>query len=134
MITGLTHFSHITNTFDVFKKRGFFKANKEQMETSTPIYQRERKALEHDDKLVICGLCNGFYSKKCFQRHKNRCQGDSHSEACSVSLSMMITTGDDILNEFRREILCKFRNRAIPSKRVLDPNHFGIKFMAELLT
>ena len=105
--------------FDFLKKKGILEANQEQMRMSTPVYQRERKT-SNDSKLVLCGLCNGFYSKMYFKKHKYRCQGDSNSTACSIPLSLM-TPNDDISEDFRRDILCKFRDTEVGDICRTDP-------------
>ncbi len=110
------------DVFAIFKKEGILQVNKEQMKTELPSYQRERITAS-EDQLVVCGICSGFYSKKCFKKHKQRCQGDSHSEACSVPLSLMLSQSNtsNTSDTFRREILCKFRENEIGETARTDP-------------
>lgn len=106
--------------FDLLKKEGILEENQEEIGMQSPIYQQERKTVQ-DWKLTMCGLCKGFYSQTYYKKHKYRCQGDSHSSACSVPLSFMATAMDDISEDFRRDILCKFRETEIGDICRTDP-------------
>lgn len=72
--------------------------------------------------MVICALCNGFYDKKFFKKHKNRCQDDAHVEACSVPMTLLEHTQTGIsYDEFRGDILCKFRTTEVGDTARSDP-------------
>ncbi|XP_030848126.1 uncharacterized protein LOC105437122 isoform X3 [Strongylocentrotus purpuratus] len=98
----------------VFKKQGILHANQNQIKKKDPQYQRERKC-NTNDKMTICGLCKGFYSKPYFKRHKRYCRGDTAAEACAVPVSLLMSNvqvNEDV-SEFTTEILSKFRDDEI---------------------
>ena len=90
------------------KKEGIFAFNKQQVGEDVPEYQRERRT-KCDGTLIICGICQGFYSKKFYKRHNSRRQGDSASVACPVPLSLLAIDTQVDETECTQEILSKFR-------------------------
>ena len=74
--------------FSQLKKEGIYKQNKREMKSKDPNYERERKP-KTKGELVICGLCNGFYAKKFFIQHKERCRGDASSVPVSLPVSLL---------------------------------------------
>ncbi|XP_071830672.1 uncharacterized protein [Apostichopus japonicus] len=109
--------------FSKMRKEGILMVNKEKMKSRTPVFERERNTASNQP-LVMCGLCKGFYVKKCFSRHKIKCQGDSCEEACTIPVSLLMsetTNQNKLLSEFSVNILYKFRGDEVGSICREDP-------------
>ncbi|PIK51101.1 hypothetical protein BSL78_12013 [Apostichopus japonicus] len=91
-------------------KDAILKHNTKQAKEENPVYERERA--QTTSSLIMCGLCNGFYSQTIFHRHKNRCQGESSRGACAVPLSLM-SVEEEVGPKFRDNILAKFNDDAV---------------------
>ena len=98
-----------TAMFEQFKKEGILTVNKASAKIEHPKYQRERMSVK-DTALVMCSICNGFYSRSYIKRHSNRCQ--EKSEGCPPSAPVPVTLlqcDEDYAGEFVKDILNKFR-------------------------
>jgi hypothetical protein len=106
------------------RREGIMAANKRHLKEDKPIYERERRTrcTSKEDELVICGVCDGFFSKKFFTRHKRRCNGDSINQPGSIPVYLLEEDGDH-LSEFNREILSNLRNDEIGAHCRKDPLH-----------
>ena len=92
--------------FHNFKKRGIFLANKKAIGRKESIIRERRQAKLDNDDIVMCGYCNGFYSKVFFHRHKARCTA-AESGTTTVSVPLSIATQCSQEDEFSQTVLSK---------------------------
>ncbi|XP_054773799.2 uncharacterized protein LOC129281448 isoform X2 [Lytechinus pictus] len=62
--------------FSIFRKEGISLSKTDKVNKKHPAYRRERRGRK-SDKLIICGICQGFYSKQTLWIHKKYCKGPS---------------------------------------------------------
>jgi len=84
---------------------GIYMANKKALGLKNKQMLRERTHAKTD--LVMCGYCQGFYSKKYFSRHKTQCTA-AEAGATAVSVPLPVAMQHDDADEFCREVLSKF--------------------------
>ena len=111
--------------FQGFKKEGILKQNKEEVKKANPKYSRERSSNhKHAGELVMCSICEGFYSKVYIKRHQDQCMKQSQSSNCDtkpIRLNMFERFTDKEDTRFVMNVLGKFRDDAVGKMCTTDP-------------
>ena len=86
------------------RKRGIFISNKTKCKNKKPAFLGEWTNVSD---LVLCSSCKGFYSRRLFYRHKERCTGDHTSMQEALDIQTFQSEVDQM---FKTEIISKFQN------------------------
>lgn len=89
------------------------------IEEVQPEFERERMP-KADRGIVMCSLCDGFFSRTFFSRHKRICKGGNSIEAYMVPADFL-NPEKEMAEEYQRNVLCKFLNDDIGNMCRRDP-------------
>ena len=96
------------HAFEVFRKKGILMENRMQANQENPQFTSERCQSAAKGNLVLCSNCSGFYGKKLFYRHKEKCIRESAEVPKPVSFSIFQSHKKDTM--FGKEVLSCFQN------------------------
>lgn len=85
---------------DALRKRGILLWNRKQAETDEPAFEGERATTK---SRVHCSLCNGFYSRYLFYRHKATCEGRACSVESAVATEPLPTFFEDVVSKIQKD-------------------------------
>ena len=94
--------------FEEFRKEGMYCENKRRIKSGKGgNLHRERR--QGDSSLILCNICSGFFAKRYFYRHKERCQ--SKTDATNVTVNAIpadLLLESEESKDFTANILSKF--------------------------
>jgi len=94
--------------FNQLKKDGINNYNVTEAGLQQPVLQCERS---HTGRavadLTVCPNCSGFFSRKCYYKHKRHCQVNKPVVRQSIP-AVLYLTPPDVAEDFRDEILSRF--------------------------
>ena len=93
--------------FDKIKKEGIFAENKEKLKKTADQHLLRRERRQGATELIMCGSCQGFFSKGTFWKHRSSCSDSAATVASPLSCSALgnITA----VPEFTQQVVAKIR-------------------------
>jgi hypothetical protein len=80
------------------RKECIFEQNKLQCTKENLSFQSQKY---YDRNIVCCPNCKGFYAKKFFFRHRDKCHLDKCTFSKPIPMAMLATEGDTVDTSFQ---------------------------------
>ena len=121
--------------FNQLKKDGINSYNVTEAGLQQPVLQCERSCTGRGvADLTVCPNCSGFFSRKCYYKHKRNCQVDRSKPVRQSIPAVMYLTPPDVAEDFRNEILSRFLKDEVGQLCCTEPSllSFGQKLYHKL--